>query len=171
MGKAKIIYQNWIAEIGADPHKIREVMSSDSPGLPDDEIVRAVQKALKKLPPFQRELIERYYFDGCSCEELSRDYDFRIREIRAYLRQAIKSLKKSLNPFVKGRFGLQTDRIADCPICTSPFREEIEKLIIGRNPRETWKNVMKILRQDYGLDIKAPQTLISHKKYHIKGGL
>lgn len=168
MGKAKIVYRDWIVEYGADPRLVKREPAQDTPVIPNTEIVRVVREALEKLPPFQKELIERYYFLGSSCMELSGDYDLKISEVQAYLGQAVKSLKKSLNSFVRKKFGLVTNRIPDCPVCSSPFRESIDRLILARKPNETWKNIIRILKRDFGVFINTPQVLIGHKKYHMK---
>jgi hypothetical protein len=168
MGKAKIVYRDWIVRYGADPCLVRREPAQVDPVVANAEIVRAVRAALEKLPPFQKELIERYYFLGSSCIELASDCNLKVSEVQAYLGQAVKSLKKSLNSFVRKKFGLVTDRIRDCPVCSSPFRESIDRLILARKPNETWKNIIRILKRDFGVFINTPQVLIGHKKYHMK---
>jgi len=168
MGRAKIVYQNWIVELGTDPSVQRGTLPPDDPIIPNGEIIRAVRRALDKLPPFQKELIEDYYFRGISVADLAADRKIKPSEIQSYLREAIKSLKGSLDSFVRRKFGIRSRKSRECPICNSEHRDEINRLIIDRNPRETWKNVIKTLKRDFGIVIKTPQVLIGHRKYHIK---
>ncbi len=168
MGTPRIIYQNWIVENGADPRKVRHEIPGDDRIIPNDEIIKAVRQALKRLPPLQKELVERFYFEGHTIEDISCSLDISIRDVRAFLRDAVRSLKRSLNGFVEKKFGIVAAKVASCPLCASPFREEIDRLIAAHKPRETWSKIIKTLRIQYGIHIIAPQILISHKKYHIR---
>ena len=168
MGTPRIIYQNWIVENGADPRKVRCVFPQDDRNIPNAEIIKAVRGALKKLPPLQKELVERFYFEGSTIEEISNALDLSVRDVEAFLRDAVRSLKRSLNGFVEKKFGIIAAKVASCPLCASPFREEIDRLIVAHKPRETWSKIIKTLRIEYGIHIIAPQILKSHKKYHIR---
>ncbi len=168
MGTPRIIYQNWIVENGADPNKVRRAAPQDDPVIPNAEIVKAVRLALKKLPPLQKELVERFYFVGLTIEEISGSLDLSVRDVQAFLRDAVRSLKRSLTSFVEKKFGVAAAKVAGCPLCASSFRDEIDRLISAHKPRQTWSRIIKTLRIEYGIHIIAPQILISHKKYHIR---
>jgi hypothetical protein len=78
----------------------------------------------------------------------------------------MKKLEKHLAAFVKKRFGIANEVKRPCIICQSPRLAEINKLIEQRDKAATWKPVMKRLLEEFGIEIKSPQMLIGHEKYH-----
>jgi hypothetical protein len=82
-------------------------------------------------------------------------------------------LKMLLSDYVKTRFNLSLPEETDCRInshciiCRSPFRHELDKLIKAKKKEETYKSLIGVFKQKYGLQIKAPQVIIGHKKKHM----
>jgi hypothetical protein len=54
-----------------------------------------------------------------------------------------------------------------CQLCNHKRIDDINNLIRSRNKRQTWKQIIRILRDDFGLALSTIQCLISHEKYHM----
>ncbi len=167
MAKGKIIYQNWIVEIGLDPGQIGKIEILSDKVLPNPKIVAAVREAISKLSLSEREFIERYYFQGQSYREISSDCGRKLSRIEGLHRQALARLKKNLAGFTRQQFGIESDIGRNCLICRSADRQKIDRLIMNKNERETWKKIIKILKTKFNILIKTPQVLIGHQKYHM----
>ena len=168
MAKGKIIYQNWIVDIGIDPGQAGKIQIQSDLVKPDQQVVAEVRKALKKLDPTEQDFIESYYFQGKTYREIAKLQDRRISRMEGLHRRSLAKLKKYLVRFVKERFDIEAEIGRDCIICSSPYKEKIDKLIKAKKKRETWKNCIKILKEKYQIKISTPQILIGHQKYHLK---
>jgi len=193
MGRKRIIFQNWIVDLGRDPDLKHpqtgsfETVSIDSGLLkkvsfqdPRDltarkadreELQAEVQKALEKLTEEEQEFIRQFHFMGKSYREISEQSGRAVYRLEALNRRAIKKLRKSLAGFVERRFNLKIeetplDGSSNCPICSSPARKEIDRLISVRNLRQSWRPVIREIQIRHDLIIKSPQILIGHEKYH-----
>lgn len=162
----RIIYQNWIVELGRDPETSPTggPVGSESPRL--GAIREAVAAALDRLSETEREFITRFYFMGQSYRELSEATgrpDFRFEGMH---RRATRRLRALLGPFVREQFGLEVEQQPDCPICSSPQRREVDRLIAAKTARMTWRPIIRQLPLKYGISIATPHVLISHARYH-----
>jgi len=168
----KLLFRNWIVETGHNPARCRVSPITGQLIYSNQKITRAVRKALKQLPYEEQEFIERFYFAGQSYREISSEIDCRLTRMEGLHRQAVARLKKLLAPFVKREFGiiLKSRTRTVCPVCISPYRDQIDTVIDQKKPEETWKKTICILKERYNIPIKSPQTLIGHMKYHIKQG-
>jgi RNA polymerase sigma factor (sigma-70 family) len=187
----RVIYQNWLVEISADPaqterqsngDEVRSI-SLDEPTtalIGDDaavessqeneraqSIIRAVRKALRSLSEPEREFIMQFYFSGKTYRQISDQTGRAIHRLEALHKRAVRKLRKALDAFVRDRLGIKTDSPTDCPICRSPYLAQIDLLIAERDCTETWKPIIKTLREKYQLQIRSPQVLIGHEKYHM----
>lgn len=171
MSNNRIVYQNWIVDLGRDPSRKK------SPEMTLEEaentaLLRVrVQEALQCLGNEEKELIEQFYYMGRSYREISECSGRAVYRLEAMHKQALRKLHNELRYFILDRFHIdKTDEgnINKCPICNSPYRNDIDKLISQRDPTVTWKPVMCRLRKEYNIDIRAPQILISHERYHIQ---
>ncbi len=195
MSSSRIVYQNWIAEIGIDPERLRtnryqgdplrEAISLDDPAagkisrdqarrVSEEEKSRReirlqVRRALEALSDEERELIVHFYLMGKSYRELSDRTGRSVHKLEALHKRAVKKLRKELAGFVEQRFGIVTTSHSDCPICNSPYAAEIDRLIGNRDKTTTWKPLITTLREKYNLRVGSPQTLIGHEKYHGPG--
>ena len=167
MSRRKIVYQNWIVDIGFAPGRTAFILFEDSPSEPNPEIIAAVKEALANLTPQEREFIERFYFHGQSYLRIADDLGKKPRRVEGLHRRAVNKLKKFLAEFVREKFGVESAVNADCIICNSPYRKEIDAMINAKKDEETWKKIIGILDKHYGIKIKSPQILIGHKKYHL----
>ncbi len=168
MAKGKIIYQNWIVDIGVDPGQSGKLQIQSDLIKPDKQVVAAVRKALEKLEPFEQDFIESYYFQGKTYREIANIQNRRISRIEGLHRRSLAKLKKQLARFVKERFDIDAEIGMDCIICSSDHKVKIDKLIRAKKKQETWKNIIKILKEKYQIQVKTPQVLIGHQKYHLK---
>jgi len=168
MSNARILFQNWIVDLGFDPGHKRIILDTDNIIIPNRRIITAVRLALKKMSNNEREFIERYYFKGESYVKIGQALRWIPYRVEALHRRAVKKLRKHLAPFVKREFGIEIDTNYECPICNSPLKDEINRLFKAKKPEETWKKIIKILKEKYKITIKTPQILIGHQKYHFE---
>jgi len=190
----KIVYQNWIVEIGRDPKNPPDVATSPGEGfipelvsldqfkhlgVADPAVVGSgveaervqlirerVAVALAMLPDNEREFIERFYFIGQGYREISEKSGRSIHKLEAIHKRAVRRLKKELWPIVEELFGLARPGRPDCPICISPSRGDIDRIIETKKPEDTWRPIIAAIKQRYGLKVLSPLLLIGHQKYH-----
>ncbi len=167
MSNTRLLFQNWIVDLGFDPGHKRILLDTDNVIIPNERIIKAVRLALGKMSKNEREFIERYYFEGESYIKIGQALRWMPYRIEALHRRAVKKLRKHLAFFVKKEFGIEIEIEYECPICNSPSKGEINELIKVKKPEETWKKIIKTLKEKYGITIKTPQILIGHQKYHI----
>jgi len=202
MGTNRLVYQNWIVELGIDPENkdalrdwsyqnreivsledLKDVISLNGSALLRDEkemlrqarrrayVGAQVARALKKLTADEKEFIERFYYIGQSYREISEKSGRAVYKLEAVHKRAVRKLKRELAPVVRKLYSLDIEPSGapsskTCPVCDSPFKNDIDKLIAARDKKGTWRPVIKILKKKYGLRIKTPQVLIGHEKYH-----
>ena len=166
MSAERITYQNWITDLGRDPSQSLDLDGSNNP---DSErrrqISEAVALALSKLNDNERELIEQFHYMGRSYREIAESSGRNIHRLEALHERALKKLRTALAPLVKRLYGLAVSTDLDCPICTSPHRAAIDHLIKERNRSDTWRPIIRRLKDRFGIAINTPQTLIGHEKY------
>ena len=188
MAKNRLIFQNWLVEIGYDPklggpHKndieqvsIDELFESgfditqdipSSQQINRSEIIQhAVKDALAKLDDDEREFIIRFHFMGEKYVEIAEKSERELYSLVSMHNMVIKKLKQYLKQFVKEQFSVEEPKQATCLICNSPHKKEIDKLIIARDTKSTWKHIIQHVDKNYNIKIKSPQILIGHEKYH-----
>ena len=66
---------------------------------------------------------------------------------------------------VEGTLTMDPKRPWECADM-SQVRDEIDRMISQRDPKRSWRSVLIRLREDFGIRVRSPQTLIGHKKYH-----
>ncbi len=163
----KLIYQDWIVQLGYDPNQLANIFSHLQKPLYNQKIIKAVRKAVDKLKPAEKDFIERYYFQGYSIEQIALDLNLSKKNINVRHHLALIKLRKYLALFVKEQFGLETQINQNCLICNSVYTKEINRLIRSKKKEETWKRIIRILKEKYKIKIKSPQILIGHQKYHL----
>jgi len=181
MSPERIIYQNWIADLGRDPSQLPNpdelpnlasltyprLGEKNEPVMERQRLIReAVGSALLKLSDDERELIEQYHYMGRSYHEIAERSGRALHRLESLHRRALKKLRTSLAPLVKQLYGLGVSTDPDCPICISPHRKAIDRVIHERNRTATWRAVLQVLKSRFGIVITTPQTLIGHEKYH-----
>lgn len=187
MNKKRLIYQNWITDIGHDPSKdfnndspdnmnFMELIGMNTGSLFNKQLIekqkkterlkKAMKKAMDKLPVNEREFIVLFYYMGKTYREISEKSNKEIYRLEAIHNRAIKKLKKELAGFVALEYGLNAESDNKCIICRSEFCNQINQILSQRDKRKTWKPVLKEIKSKFSLKIKSPQILIGHEKYH-----
>jgi hypothetical protein len=183
MGRARIVYQNWVVDECRDqtPRQWENVSGNglDEPGgvgfqdnSPDGStartarIKREVGRAMERLSIEEREFVVLFYYIGLTFREIAEKSGRSMHKIEALQRRAVKRLKKELGSFVVSEFGLQRNSPATCVICNSPHRAEIDRLMLRRDRRATWRPFMRVLRDEFGITVTRPTQLVGHEKYH-----
>jgi len=171
--RKRIRFLNWATELyGCSDEKIEEnilqnLSNSEEKFENDESINREVRKALEKLTPLEKQFIELFYFEFKGYPEIAlvlKRKDYKLEWIH---KKALDKLRILLADFVKGRFNLDVSQENDCIICQSHFRQELDELIQNKKEKETYKTLLRIFKQKYGLDVKTPQVIIGHRKKHI----
>lgn len=183
MAESRIVYQDWIVELGRDP-KTEHLDFPQAFSLEDilkngfdlaqneidehrlEELKNEVKKAIDSLSEEEKEFIIRYHYMGKTLKEISEMTNREICKLVCYNKKILRKLKKRLSKFVFKRFGVKPEE-NDCLICCSKFRAEIDNLIKNRDKRKTWRPIITILKTRYKIEIKTVQTLLGHEKYHI----
>jgi hypothetical protein len=129
-------------------------------------IKQAVRAALEELTDDEREFIQRFYYSGETYQFISDRSGRSIHKLESLHSRAIKKLRKLLAPLAQELFGIRSDPAPDCVICDSPHRYQIDKIIRVRDRQQTWRPVLREIRDRFGVHIKSPQTLIGHERYH-----
>lgn len=167
MAPSRLIYQDWIVNLGFDPAgswQQAAVKSKQNPTL-----VKAVSEALLLLKNDEADFIRSFYYQGMTYPQISRQTGRAIYRLEALHRRALIKLRHTLSSSL-GVCGSANLSMKDsCPLCSHTQRIEIDALITSKKPQETWHRTIKTLKEKYGLFIKTPQRLIGHRKYHILG--
>ncbi len=174
---AKLIFQDWIVDLGRDPQTSANCFEGKNWDIPRgaDEnpeavvvnaVAHAVRQAIEALPATEQELVARVHFMGESLADVSRKSGRSLSRVRGMHQRALRKLKKHLSEFTRQQYGIKSKANPSCPICASPFRSEIDALIECRDRSRSWSPVISDLRRKWSLRIISPQLLIGHEKYH-----
>jgi hypothetical protein len=178
MSSNRLVYQNWIVEIGYDPDHppprgaCETIYTGADPGSDRAEADRLgmirgrVASALAQLDEQEREFIIRFHYQGQTYRSISRRSGRSIHRLETLHRRALKRLRRELAGWVEKTFGIDVTREDECIICRSKDRQAIDDLIANRDQTRNWKPVLEQLREKYGLTVRSPQLLIGHEKYH-----
>jgi len=169
LSKSRIIYQNWIVELGRDP-SLNWHEASNRDGSYNQKIVRTIHKSLDKLTEGEAGFIRLFYFQGMSYREISELTGREIYRLEGVHTRAIRKLRNYLKVLVDSHdLAGSIDSNKRCPVCCHKDKNEINRLIENKQPDETWKHLVKILQEKFGLRISTPQILIGHQRYHMTG--
>lgn len=166
---SRIVYQNWIVDLGRDPEEIdsnREPFDSSLDEKRVEQIHEAVGSAMVKLDEDEREFIIRFHHMGESYRQISDKSGWPVHKLESLHKRGLMKLRKQLAPFVDEVFGLSVKQLAVCPICCSEHVEQLNEIISNRDRKQTWKPVLNLFRTRYNLFISSPQLLVGHEKYH-----
>lgn len=167
MRKQRIVYLDWIVELGYDPtgdapdRNLTERESSRT------EMIRSeVDRAVRSLSDEEQEFVRRFHFMGQGYQEIAEVTGREIHRLESLNRQVLKKLKKRLAGFVKETFDLEITIDSSCPICKSIHRVKIDQIIAAKPPDATWSGVIAEIKRRFGLRLQSPQRIIGHQKYH-----
>ncbi len=178
MASNRITYQDWIVEIGRDPSRppapeqpdeIPDRTAREEPGQTDprlDSIRSQVQKAMNALTESEQGFLIDFYFLGESYESMAARQGRAVYKLEALHQRALRKLRKSLAGLASREYGIRVEKHPRCPVCSSPHRAEIDRVIRSRKEHENWGTIMRRVRDRFGVEIRSPQTIIGHLKYH-----
>lgn len=132
----------------------------------DSESTSMVDRALALLEEEERELIIQMHYLGRSFEEIARRSGRQPHRLAALHKRAFQKLRWWLGAHVEETYGIVNRRPA-CPICDSPFRVEIDRILSSRDKTLTWKPVLDVIRAQYGMIFGSPQRLMTHERFHM----
>jgi hypothetical protein len=171
--RGRIHYLSWAIELyGCSDDDIgKGILRNSSGGEEENEINEAinreVRKAVEELPAAEKRFVELFYFEFKSYRQIAIILKKKVYKLERIHQRALGKLRILLTDFVKKRFRLEITEKTDCPICSSPFREELDQLIREKKEEETHKPLINILKKRYGIDIRTPQVIIGHRKKHM----
>jgi len=169
MSSNRLVYLNWISDLGLCPGAIQtSSIQESSPRM--ERIKEAVQQALTRLSDEEHEFIVHFHYMGESYVTIADRTGRQVHRLESLHKRAQKKLRAALAPVVEEVFGFNATTTNSCPLCASQFRSEIDRIIANRDPRCTWKPVIRALRSEFGLKVASPQTLIGHERYHLNAG-
>ena len=134
-----------------------------------DEIKAAVRNAIKRLSQPQQTIINMYYFEDASFEQIVIETELPPQQIKKLLSAAKTTLKYSLKEIASNRWTSIGQISPACPICFHKRRTEIERMIREKADSKSWRMFNKELFKEFGLKINPPILLKYHIKYHQKG--
>ncbi|MCI0330867.1 MAG: hypothetical protein L0196_07945 [candidate division Zixibacteria bacterium] len=144
------------------PH-LPEYPAEEAPE-PDWKVDRAVRWGLRQLSFMEEEVVERYHLCGQPAAKIAAELGLSEHQVHPVLKGAIRKLKKLLGRFVQKRYGIPM-KATPCRICDSKEKKSIEELLKTKKEEETWKNVLRKLREDFQMRT-SPRTLTLHLKKH-----
>ena len=163
----RVVYQDWIVELGRDPSRPQNP-ETDDVGEYNLEIITAVNRAMERLSGDEAEFVRLYYMQGMNYRRISDATGRPICRLEALHRRALRRLKPPLHDLLGGRYNIPPPEYLGCPLCRHPRSEEINRLIRSKTGPETWRRIIRSLREEFGIVLPTSQQLIGHYKYHIK---
>ncbi len=131
-----------------------------------DRVRMAVREAVAKLTVNEQDFVQLYWFEGTALDRIAKLKGSTKYRMNIFRQRIERKLKKLLMDFVEEEFGIKSSAKETCPICASRDLCRIDKLLKSKAPHETYAGYIRILNQRYHLDIKTPQIIIGHLKYH-----
>jgi len=163
----RIVYQDWIVDLGRDPAGPQSDETATTGGY-NHEIIEVVHRTLEKLRPEEAEFIRLYYMQGMNLRHISRQTGKPIYLLEALHRRTLKKIKPLLQEFLGGKYNVPQPDANNCPLCRHSRSKEINIMIQSRSESETWRPIVEILRDEYGINLSTVSELTGHAKYHIK---
>jgi hypothetical protein len=172
--------------------RIYEMEIEDGEALKKElQLEKEVHQALNRLNLLERKFIQYFYFECLSYEKIAELLNKKRYKLQRIHRRSLNKLKIILKDFVQERFTPQAVSVQrrdknfcdsekpasvnhasarldrNCILCHCRFKEEINLLIQNKTKDQTWKPLMKLLKEKYNLKINTPQVLIGHQKNHM----
>ncbi len=173
MSTRRVLFRNGIYKVTADPRAVvgPDEFRVDPSAARQVErtrlIVSTVQAAINRLEPDEQLVIREFWYQGKTYRQIAAGIGRPRHKIETLHRRAQRKLRRLLANFVEQMWGIRQGAAGrKCLICESPVRSTIDRIIAARDKTSTWRPVMQILREEFGLQIRSPQTLISHQKFH-----
>ncbi len=164
-----IHYADWLVDESAD--RIWAMDQTDSSSIQArSRRAHAVQAAIALLPETEQLVVRLFYFEGRTSQQIAEQLGLDGETIEKVRQRAMRRLREKLRKFAETEFGISVQG-PKCEICRSPKRSEIEALLLRRQPGEPCREIMRTLKELYGIHILSASTIVSHCKYHQRKGL
>ncbi|MDP3025755.1 MAG: hypothetical protein Q8O10_09510 [candidate division Zixibacteria bacterium] len=160
---------NWVEGV-EEPESISEesdLIEKMKEEVAKKELEGKVEEALDNLDCVEKEFIKLFYYDCKSYNQISEIMNKTKDRLERIHNSALEKLKFSLKEFVSQRYKIKIFPEKKCMICSHPEREKLEELIKAKKKEETWKKILRMCKEKFNLEIKAPQILINHQKKHM----
>jgi len=166
MGYARIIYREWIVALGRDPNMPRFDM------LPRErkncrEIISAVSRAMVALDREEEEFVRLFYMQGKTYRQIAEMTGRAIHKLERLNHTAVRKLRLRIQAIIGGKYNVPKRNLPDCLLCRHERADEIDDLIRNKPDDETWRGVIRILKERFDVTITSPQQVIGHRKYHM----
>jgi len=132
---------------------------------PDSALVKAVNRAMRKLPAQQRQIIKDRFYRGMTISQIADAQGFTEKQAVAALYMAKRRLQVLLVDFARRRWGI--NKSGACRICIHPKQKIINRLLNEKSKSESWRAFNIRLSKVIGERINPPRSLIAHLA-HIK---
>lgn len=158
----KVVHYNWIYQT------LREgIWQNVEATEKQKRVIAAVQSEIAKLTELEQEFIRMYWFEGMSTAQISDLLGKKVYKLEGMSRRIQRKLKNRLSEFVSREFDVESGSSKKCLICSSQYRAQIDQMLKSKKPEQTYKHIIKTLKNDFGITVKTPQIIIGHQKYHI----
>jgi hypothetical protein len=134
-----------------------------------DDIKEAVRNAISRLPRTQQTIINMYFFENASLEQIIDETGLSPRMIRRLMSAAKTTLRYSLQDIVNKQWPSIGRASYRCPICLHKARAAIDKMIREKPDSQSWRMFNQNLSEKFGVKVNPPIMLKYHIKYHQKG--
>lgn len=171
--RKRIRFLHWATELygcldeGIEESVLQNFSNSNESFQRDESLNQEVRKAVEKLSLAEKQFVELFYFEFKSYQEIAQLLKKKDHKLERIHQRALGKLRILLTDFAKNRFRLDVPLKSDCIICNSDFRKELEELIRNKKPEETYARLIRIFKNQYGLNVKTPQLIIGHQRNHM----
>lgn len=164
--KYRIVYRNWIVAVGFNPPPgwEEQMQASNEASL---EIINGVTRVLETLSPAERDFVRLYYMQGMTYRQTAHVMNRNIRRLPSLNTRIRKKLTLRLARELGRKYFLPEPQFPDCPLCNHPRADDINDIIRSRKESDTWRPIIRILRDRYDLPNICPRRLMGHSKYHM----
>lgn len=136
---------------------------------PDEDVAVIIKKALLRLPEIQREVIEKYYINGLSINEVAKELELKSDTANNVRLRAIDNFKKLIIE-EKRKLGITADYNL-CPMCENEDYDAINEYIHLKLDSQQWQTagIQVGLLERFKLKVNQ-ESLAEHIKYHLDLG-
>lgn len=132
----------------------------------DDAIAETVRRAIMQLPELEQQIVIDYYILCYPRRVVARRRGLSAQDVDLHRAHAERRLRGMLAGFVKQRFGVDPPDDSICPYCRAAAREAIARELSLGGCGEAWSTLRRRLNEQFGLDVRRVQPLITHCRFH-----
>jgi hypothetical protein len=158
-------YTNWVADERAD-----QAWTAEASGSVDRQALarrtQAVQAAIATLSAEDQQIVREFHFEGKTYLQIAELLGRGEQWVRNQHARAIRRLRSRLADFVEEEFALKLPE-RKCVICSSVHRKAIEALLLKRQSRKSYSDLMREILRLHGVKIRSAMTIVGHSRYHM----